>query len=596
MKSNFNFNPRALLLSATAALFLSSLAHADCTYELFNIASIKGTTVGEFVDQISDECGISVIVADAEAESILKKQMNKTYLKNLTINEVLDLIVKENDLQYTLKNNVLKVSYLTTKTYNVDYIISERKGVGSTNIRLSSNTGASAGTTSNTQSSTPSGTSSSSTSRGTSSNNNSSESGTNISTIDQVKFWDTLEDEIRNILNRPEDQYKTLVKEKASDGKETEVLTNGKNEIFINKHAGLVTVTGTGKQIKRLDAYIDDLQKKMQSQVMIDVKMYSVVFTDGSTTGIDWSQIYNLQNFNLGFNSAKRTNVAGGTFDSAYEGDKVQTVASTGGTTDAATGVFLETRGLVDLAGVRTPVDAVSKLFTMSNSISINNLLMFLKTQGDVYSISNPKIMTLNNQPALITAGTELFYKTVNTSTLAGGTTGEQASTEVISSVFSGVLLDITPEIAQDGSITLRINPSVSDVVGNISTDNSQRRMPPDLSRRQISSVVTVKDGTRIILGGLINRKSSNTVTKVPLLGDIPFLGYLFKQEGVSEKVEELVVIIEPHIVKKDGSNVGLSDLGYSRLSGAMEKDAIKKENEAKQDQKSAKTLKEDSK
>jgi general secretion pathway protein D len=221
---------------------------------------------------------------------------------------------------------------------------------------------------------------------------------------------------------------------------------------------------------------------------------------------------------------------------------------------------------------------------------------MFLKTQGDVYAISNPKVMTLNNQPALITAGTELFYRTINTSTLAGGTTGEQAVTEVISSVFAGVLLDITPGISQDGSITLRINPSVSDVVGNLSNDNSQRRMPPDLSRRQISSVVTVKDGTRIILGGLINRKSSSTTTKVPLLGDIPVLGYLFKQEGVTEKVEELVVIIEPHIVKKDGSNVGLSDLGYSRLSGAMENDALKQENDSKHDKKNIATLKEDSK
>jgi general secretion pathway protein D len=582
----------------TAATLLSASAYANCTYELFNIASVKGTTVGEFVDQISDECGISIIIADAEAESILKKQMNKTYLKNLTLNEVLDLIVKENDLQYTLKNNVLKISYLTTKTYNIDYIISERKGVGSTDIRLSSNTGSSSQgrQNSNSQQQSPQGNQGNQGNQGKSSSGSSSESGTNISTIDEVKFWDTLEIEIRNILNRPEDQYKTLTKEKNSDGKETEILSAGKNEIYVNKHAGLVTVTGTGKQIKRLDTYIEDLQKKMQSQVMIDVKMYSVVFNDGSTTGIDWSQIYNLQNFNLGFNNAKRTNVAGGTFDSAYEGDKVQTVGITGSVANTITGVQEPTLGLVDVSGVRAPVDAVSKLFTMSNSISINNLLMFLKTQGDVYSISNPKVMTLNNQPALITAGTELFYRTINTSTLAGGTTGEQAVTEVISSVFSGVLLDITPEISQDGSITLRINPSVSDVVGNLASDNSQRRMPPDLSRRQISSVVTVKDGTRIILGGLINRKSSSTTTKVPLLGDIPVLGYLFKQEGVTEKVEELVVIIEPHIVKKDGSNVGLSDLGYSRLSGAMENDALKQENDSKHDKKNIATLKEDSK
>ena len=113
--------------------------------------------------------------------------------------------------------------------------------------------------------------------------------------------------------------------------------------------------------------------------------------------------------------------------------------------------------------------------------------------------------MTLNNQPALITSGTELFYKTINTSTLAGGTTGEQSVSEVISSVFAGVLLDITPEISNDGRITLRINPSLSDAASQVNTDGATRTMPPDLTRRQISSVITVQDGGRVILGGLIN-------------------------------------------------------------------------------------------
>jgi len=581
MKLVFKPTTRALLLSVAAAVFLATPLSADCTYELFNIASVKGTSVGEFIDQISDECGMSVIVADSEAENILKKQMNKTYLKNLTINEVLDLIIKENDLQYTLQNNVLKITYLTTKTYNIDYITTERKGTGSTNIRLSSNSG-----TSSTGAATT-GTTSTASSTSSKSNNASSESGTNITTVDEVKFWETLEDEVKSILSRPEDQYKQAKSITSLDSKDKSVEEEDRHNIFINKNAGLITVTGTGKQIKRLDTYISDLEKKMQTQVMIDVKMYSVVFNDGSTTGIDWSQIYNLQNFKLGFDKANRTNVTGATFDTAYEGDKVQVTAITGGTPAAPR------YGPMDLAGVRAPVDAMSKLFTLSNSISINNLLMFLKTQGDVYAISNPKIMTLNNQPALITAGTELFYKTKSSSTLAGGSTGTTSETEVVSSVFSGVLLDITPEISKDGTITLRINPSVSETASVLSADNALRTMPPDLSRRQISSVVSVQDGSRIILGGLINRKSTNNVTKVPFLGDIPVLGYLFKQEGISEKVEELVIIIEPHIVKKDGSNVGLSDLGYSRLAPAMEKDQIKQAEVSKTDNRDVKEMKE---
>lgn len=565
MTSVIKHHTRAFMLSVATAALLSSNLQADCGYELFNISSVKGTSVGEFVDQLSDECGMSVIVTDEQAEGILKKPMNKTFLKNLTINEVLDLIIKENNLQYTLQNNVLKISYITTKTYQIDYITTKRVGTGSTNIRLSSNSGTAAGGT----------TSGSSTTGSSNTNNASSESGTNITTLDEVNFWGTLEKEIKNVLSRPEDDYRQKKSDAGDDDKNLTSTQDEFHNIYINKSAGLVTVTGTGKQIQRLDTYIDDLQKKMETQVLIDVKMYSVVFSDGSTTGIDWSQIYNLQNFNIGYNKINFQNVDTFTdnkITKATTGDTVEQFMQNGGTTDATTGAFLPTYGMEPIAGARAAVATASKMFNISNSISINNLVMFLKSQGDVYAISNPKILTLNNQPALITAGTELFYKTINTSTLAGGTTGEQAQTEIVSSVFSGVLLDITPEISKDGTITLRINPSVSETTSTISSDNSTRTMPPDLSRRQISTVVTVKDGNRIVLGGLINRKSSNTSTKVPLLGDIPVLGYLFKQDGMSEKVEELVIIIEPHIVKKEKDTLSLSDLGYTRVDKAIDK------------------------
>ena len=507
----------AFMLSvATATLLIPSL-HADCTYELFNISSVKGTSVGEFVDQLSDECGMSVIVTDEQAENILKKQMNKTFLKNLTINEVLDLIIKENNLQYTLQNNILKISYLTTKTYNIDYIISQRKGTGSANITLSSNTSTAA-------------TGTASTSKSTSGGGASSESGIKITSSDEVQFWEILDKELESILNRPEDGYTAQIP-------------------MINKNAGLVTVTATNTQIKRLDTYLEDLQKKMQTQVLIDVKMYSVVFSDASSTGIDWSQLYALQNVKLGFDYISKNNV-------------------------------IEFENSPDLLGT-TSFTTMGKqavnnahAFQLSAKGSLNEVIKFLKTQGDVYSISNPKILTLNNQPALITAGTELFYKTKSstTSTSSGGT--DNTEDETVSSVFSGVLLDITPEISRDGSITLRINPSISETASEISTDNATRSMPPDLSRRQMSSVISVKDGNRVILGGLINTKNVNDANKVPLLGDLPVIGYLFKREGISKRTEEIVIIIEPHIIKKEADTLSLGDLGYTRLGKPNEEES----------------------
>jgi general secretion pathway protein D len=517
MTSVIKYHARGFMLSVATAALLTSSLQADCTYELFNISSVKGTSVGEFVDQISDECGISIIVADPEAEKILSKQMNKTFLKNLTLNEVLDLIIKENNLQYTLQNNVLKISYLSTKTYNIDYIISERKGVGSANITLSSNTSTSVSNTTGT-------------SGGAGGGNASSESGIKITSSDEVQFWETLDKEVESILNRPEDGYTAALP-------------------MINKNAGLITVTATAPQLKRLDSYLDDLEKKMQTQVLIDVKMYSVIFSDASSTGIDWSQLYALQNVDLAFDAINTKDVT--TFTS----------------TPLKTGTAFSEFMMYD--GRR----AAANVFQLSAGASINEVIKFLKTQGDVYSISNPKILTLNNQTALITAGTELFYKTKNsTSTTAASTT--TAETEVVSSVFSGVLLDITPEISKDGTITLRVNPSISETASQVESNNAARSMPPDLSRRQMSSVISVKDGSRVILGGLINTKNTNDANKVPLLGDIPVLGYLFKREGMVKRTEEIVIIIEPHIIKKEKDTVSLGDLGYTRLGRQIEEDS----------------------
>jgi general secretion pathway protein D len=524
MTSVIKHHARAFMLSVATAALLTPTLQADCTYELFNISSVKGTTVGDFVDQLSDECGMSLIVTDEQAEGILKKPMNKTFLKNLTINEVLDLIIKENNLQYTLQNNVLRVSYLTTKTYSVDYIISQRKGTGSANITLSSNS-----STSSSSSSSSSGSSSGSSSSGAGSNSATSQSGINITSTDEVQFWETLDKDIESVLNRPEDAYAAKIP-------------------LINKSSGLITVTATGTQIKRLDSYLEDLKNKMQTQVLIDVKMYSVVFSDASSTGIDWSQLYALQNFTLGLDYISKNNV-------------------TKMTTDQTTGLMT-----LDEMGQQAVNNAHA--FQLSGKASITELIKFLKTQGDVYAISNPKILTLNNQPALITAGTELFYKTISSSTLAGGSTGTTSQNETVSSVFSGVLLDITPEISNDGSITLRINPSISETASTVEANNATRTMPPDLSRRQMSSVISVKDGNRVILGGLINTKNVNDNNKVPLLGDIPVLGYLFKREGMTKKTEEIVIIIEPHIVKKEKDSLSLGDLGYTRLGKQIEEEA----------------------
>ena len=475
---------KTLLLSIIGTLFtllFSSHLYADCSFELFSISSTKNTKIIDFIEQLSDECEFTVIVTDPNAEKFLNTTLNKTHLKNLTINEVFNIILKENNLSYTLENNLLKISYLTTRVFSIDYILSQRRSTGSTDVTLSSSTDA--------------------TSSEEGANN--AESGIKIESNDEVKFWEELDLELQHILNRPHDAYPATPP-------------------IINKNAGLITVSATVKQLERLENYLKQLQDKVQLQVLIDVQILTVTMNDKKSTGVDWSQLYQLQNLTLNTEF---------TYNALSDSRTSGTVKGTG-------------------------------------KIELNEVIKFLNTQGDVDAISNPKVLTLNNQPALITVGTEHFYKIKTDSLSTAGTSGSLTSaSDEVKSVFAGVLLDITPEIADDKTITLKISPSLSETTTDISAvDNSQRTMPPDLNRRQLSSVVTVKDGNRIILGGLINTKNSLNENKVPLLGDIPLLGYAFKYQENVKYTQELVIIIEPHIINNNDNKLSLKDLGYKGL------------------------------
>ncbi len=494
-----NFSKNIILLLTTILL---TTTYADCKYELFSISSTKNTKIIDFVDQLSDECEYSIIITDNDAKKILQNRLNKTHIKNLTIDEVFEIILTQNNLTYTLENNILKISYLITKVFSIDYILSQRRGVGNTNVTLSSATDKE------------------------SANESSSKIGTTIESSDEVIFWEELDLEFQSILNRPEDTFKAPAP-------------------IINKNAGLITVTASTKQIKRFESYLQKVQKKVQLQVLIDVQLIAVTMNESHSKGIDWKQLYALQNMSYSAEAVYNKNVS---------------------TWDAETPISI-TETAIGSTGVPT-ILGNSRLVSIKTQGSLNEVIKFLETQGDLSSISNPKVLTLNNQPALITAGTEYFYKITSTETLAGGTgVGTQSSSDKISSVFAGVLLSITPEISDDKTITLKINPSISETRQDISNETSSGRdMPPDLDRRQLSSVVTVKDGHRIILGGLINTKNVVDSDAIPILGKVPILGGLFSYEKKSKYIQELVIIIEPRIIKNNTKNISLSEFGYSGI------------------------------
>jgi len=500
----------SLLVLANLALIPASANR--CETQLFTATLNNELTIGDVVENLADECELSLIIKDLEAKKKMAENLYFVKVNNASLDEFLDTVLTENDIAYVIEDNKLKISYLITKTFKLHYISGDRKGTSNAHVTIA-NSGNGAGSSAGGEQGGQQG-----------GGSNGSKTGVSIESTDDFKFWTTIEKEIHALMNRPEDPYEAPTP-------------------IINAEAGMITVTGTTNQLQRVSTYLDDLGHQLRNQVLIDVKILSVTFDDSSTTGVDWNQLYSLQNMAIASAGILQNNVA--SISSETSG------ALSIGDMEYAPGTAPKSGGAIITRG----------------STKINDVVKFLKTQGDVKSISNPKILTLNNQPALISVGNELFYKITSTSSVGSAGGLSQGTTEKIDSVFAGILLDITPEISDDGSITLKINPSISDTMETVSgSSGGSRSIPPDLSRKQISSVVTLEDGQHVILGGLISSKTGTKVSKVPLLGDLPLLDQLFKREVRVNTVDELVLIITPHIIKKD-TVLSLEDLGYKKLN-----------------------------
>lgn len=532
-------------------LFFSHLsANNLCENRLFTIStsSQDGVAIGDLLSQLSSECGYSMLVKDSAAKDKLSKSIASINVRQLPIEKIFDLILTENELNYEFDGNLLKISFLMTETFQISYISTSRIGSSNTDIVLSQNAMISSDTSASGGGSGGSGGGSggsggggsgsisnpndvhgSLVSNSLSQNSADSITGTKIISVDEFDFWGKIEKEIFEIAFRPGDSHQPKRKftnysndSKAADSNSKDEVDGGQS-VIVNKIAGLVTVTGTIKQIERVRKYIKNLEDQMQNQVMIDVNILTVTHNNSNTVGVDWNQLYNLTNVTI-------------------------------------------PNGALSEAGTSTasPLFTIGGASVFSSGVSLNRVIEFLNSYGKVRSVSNPKVLTLNNQPALISVGSLLRYSQTSTylSTTSGGS--NTATNESYPSVFSGILLDVTPSVQGD-YIMLKINPSITRTK-DLTTENSPTALkePPNLSANQLSSLVRAKDGDRVILGGLISKSVSNQTHRVPVLGYIPILKYLFSYTGVSEDSTEMVIIITPHIIKRSGDNPSLQDLGYS--------------------------------
>ncbi|OGT64717.1 MAG: pilus (MSHA type) biogenesis protein MshL [Gammaproteobacteria bacterium RIFCSPLOWO2_02_FULL_47_50] len=329
-------------------------------------------------------------------------------------------------------------------------------------------------------------------------------------------FWAELQDSVQAIVGQAEGR-----------------------SVVVNPQSGVVVVRALPNELREVEAYLQATQLVVQRQVILEAKILEVQLNEGFQAGINWGALLSPGN-----NTITAANVGGGSVlvnESGLSGIAGQTGNLDPGNLSPISGALSEAFGGV---------------FTLAFDLGdFTAFIELLKTQGNVQVLSSPRVATMNNQKAIIKVGTDEFFVTDVTNTVS--TTG-LGGTNVFPSIgltpfFSGIALDVTPQISEGGDVTLHVHPSISEVVDQqktVTIGNTTQQLPLALSTvRESDSIVRARSGQVVVIGGLMQDLTDDRDASAPVLGDIPVLGNLFKHKKQRSVKSELVILLKPVVV-----------------------------------------------
>jgi len=315
--------------------------------------------------------------------------------------------------------------------------------------------------------------------------------------------------------------------------------TNGRG-VVMNPAAGVIVVKATPAELIQVERYLSAIQLSIERQVMLEAKIIEVQLSKDAQAGINWGGFGRV----LGDKLAGSFGIVGagtvlGTTGAIGNGDVATTPASS--ITTNGTG-----RGFYGLA-LQSP--------------NFSALINFLQTQGDVSVLSSPRIATLNNQKAVLKVGSdEMFVTGITTSTTTSGSNAVSSPTLTLTPFFSGIVLDVTPQIDSEGIVMLHVHPAISNVAEKTKAIDlgslGNYRLPLAASTvNESDSIVRIGDGQIVAIGGLMIQTTANNRSGVPGLQDAPLVGGLFRQTSDLTSKRELVILIKPTVIQGDGAN-----------------------------------------
>ncbi len=327
-----------------------------------------------------------------------------------------------------------------------------------------------------------------------------------VETDSQADFWKELKESLTTLIG-----------------------TEAGRQLVVNPQASMVIVRAMPDELRLIEEYLGVTQLTLNRQVILEAKIIEVELSDGFQTGINWAR--------AGTSTFSQT--GGGT---ALGGSGLSDNAGSGGTLLGTLPNNLATSAFGGVFSVAT------------NAGNFSAFIELLKTQGSVHVLSSPRVSTVNNQKAVIKVGGDEFFITGITNTPIATGTSTVFSTEVkLTPFFSGIALDVTPQIDDSGNIILHIHPSVSEVEQrdkSYTINGLNSTLPLAASTiRESDNVVRAASGQIIVIGGLMKEGTSEDDASVPFLGDIPILGNLFKHKRITRIKKELVIMLKPTIV-----------------------------------------------
>ncbi|MEJ2763882.1 pilus (MSHA type) biogenesis protein MshL [Photobacterium sp. MCCC 1A19761] len=414
-------------------------------------------------------------------------------LRDVTLDEVLAVVSDIYGYNTTRKGNIIQVfpATLRTEVIPVDYLQLKRRGISLTSLTTGSITSSESSTSRNNRDGEDNN------SNNYSESNATATGGTTIETTSESDFWQQLEKAVQAMIG-----------------------TGQGRSIVVSPQASLISVRAFPNELREVKTFLGISQQRLKRQVVLEAKIMEVTLSDGYQQGVNWSNI---------------TKTLGGTSINVGRSSISETLP--GG------------NAIASLLGGQTNI-------TISDG-NFESVLSFLDTQGDLNVLSSPRVTAANNQKAVIKVGGDQYFVT----DISGGevnSDGGTASPDIeLTPFFSGISLDVTPQIDDEGGVLLHVHPAVVDVTTEVrdielgDTFGTYKLPLAKSSVRESDSVIHARSGDVVVIGGLMKSATNDQVSKVPLLGDIPVLGHLFRNVNKIESKTELVILLKPTVVSE---------------------------------------------